>query len=438
MITVLFVGLAFLLFIGVPIAVCIGGAPLLAMAVAGNPSQMFIAAQRMITALDSTPLLAIPLFVFAGSIMGKGGISKQIVDLSYELFGWIPGSLGIVCVIACMFFAAISGSAPATVAAIGGILIPAMIDDGYPAGFAAAVAANGGIIGCIIPPSIPFVNYALITGESVSELFAAGVVPGIVMGVVLCIIIYFEAKKNNWGSRNKGIDLAKTGKTFMRAIWALLMPLIILGGIYSGVFTPTEAAAVACVYGFFVAWLVYHAIKLSDMMEISFDSVKTSAMIMFIVATANIFSFIVSTQQVPAKLSAIVLGITNNAAIILLMINIILLINGCFMETTASTFIYTPILFPLIKKLGVDPVQFGVVIVMNLTMGLVTPPLGINLFVAQGIDKRVSFDEQVKYVVPLFIGLVGVLMLVTYIPDISLWLVKLMRAARAAAVAAGK
>lgn len=431
MITVLFVGLIVLLTLGVPIAVCIGGAPLLAMAYGGRTPQMFIAAQRMITGLDSTTLLAIPLFVLAGAIMGKGGISKQIVNLCYELFGWIPGSLGIVCVVACMFFAAISGSAPATVAAIGGILIPAMIDDGYPAGFSAAVAASGGIIGCIIPPSIPFVNYALITGESVSELFAAGVVPGILMGVALCIIVSFQAKKNNWGNRTKGIDFGRVAKSFAQAIWALLMPIIILGGIYSGVFTPTEAAAVACVYGFLVALFIYRAIKLSNMMDIAFDAVKTSAMILFIVATANIFSFIVSTQQVPAKLSAYVLGITNSAAVVLLLINIILLINGCFLETTASTFIYTPILFPLIKKLGVDPVQFGVVIVMNLTMGLITPPLGINLFVAQGIDKRIKFNEQVKYVIPMFLALVVVLMLVTYVPDISLALVKVMRAARA-------
>lgn len=410
MIAVLFIGLGVLLALSVPIAVCIGGAPLMAMAYGGRIPQMFLAAQRMITALDSTTLLAIPLFVLAGAIMGKGGISKQIVNLCYELFGWIPGSLGIVCVIACMFFAAISGSAPAT------------------------VAASGGIIGCIIPPSIPFVNYALITGESVSELFAGGVVPGILMGVALCIIVAIQAHKHHWGSRNKGIDFGRVAKSFAKAIWAILMPIIILGGIYSGMFTPTEAAAVACVYGFIVSLVVYRAIKISDMMDISFEAVKTSAMILFICATANIFSFIVSTQQVPAKLSAAVLGFTHSATLILLLINIILLINGCFMETTASTFIYTPILFPLIKKLGVDPVQFGVVIVMNLTMGLITPPLGINLFVAEGLDKRVKFNEQVRAVIPLFIVLVIVLMLVTYVPDISLALVKVLRASRAAAV----
>lgn len=426
MVATLFVSLILLMFIGVPIAVSIGFSALAAIAAGGNIAQMFLVAQKMVTAIDSTTLLAIPLFVFAGVIMGKGGISKQIVDLSYETFGWIPGALGIVTVVACMFFAAISGSAPATVAAIGGIMIPAMIDDGYPAGFAAAVSASAGIIGCIIPPSIPFVNYALITGESVSKLFAAGVMPGILMGIVLCVMVSLMAQKHGWGSRKSGIELKSVFIAFKKAIWAILMPVIILGGIYGGLFTPTEAAAVACVYGFLVACFVYKGIKIRDMYNISFESVTTSAMILFIVATANAFSNIITTQQVPAKLSRLVLSWTDNWIIILLLINVILLINGCFMETTASTFIYTPILFPLIIALGINPIQFGVILVLNMTMGLITPPLGINLFVANGIDKRVNFGEQVKYVIPFFLGLVIVLMLVSYVPGISLWLVSML------------
>ena len=413
--------------LGVPVAVCIGFAPIASMIYGGQVNQLFVSVQRMVTALDSTVLVAIPLFVLAGAIMGKGGISRQIVNLCYELLGWMPGSLGVVTVVACMFFAAISGSAPATVAAIGGIMIPQMIDDGYPAGFSAALAASGGIIGCIIPPSIPFVNYALITGQSVSELFAAGVVPGILMGVALCAIAIYGSWKHGWGSRKKGISGTGVWKAFKEAIWAILMPVIILGGIYSGLFTPTEAAAVACVYGALASLVIYRGIKVADLLDISFDAVKTSAMIMYIVATANIFSFIVTKQQVPAKLSALVLSVTDNWVVILLIINIILLINGCFMETTASTYIYTPILYPLVTSLGYDPIQFGVVMVMNLTMGLITPPLGINLFVATGIDKRVLFAEQVKKVIPMFIALCIVLFLVTYIPSLSLAIVHAMR-----------
>lgn len=423
MILTLFLALIVLIAIGVPIAVSIGFATLAAMASGGAFSQMFLVSQRMVTALDSTVLLAIPLFVLAGVIMGKGGISQQIVDLCYELFGWIPGSLGVVTVISCMFFAAISGSAPATVAAIGGIMIPAMINDGYPPGYSAALAASGGVIGCIIPPSIPFVNYALITGESVKGLFAAGVIPGILMGVVLCVMVSFSAAKNKWGSRKKGINIRSVFKAFISALWALLMPAIILGGIYGGLFSPTEAAAVACVYGFVVSVFIYRGIKIKDMYEIAFESVKTSAMILFIVSVANAFSFMVTTQQVPAKLSSLVLGVTDNWVIILLLINVILLINGCFMETTASTFIYTPILFPLVTALGVDPIQFGVIIVMNMTLGLLTPPLGINLFVANGLDKRIVFSEEVKSVLPMFFGLVVVLLLVSFVPQISLLLV---------------
>ena len=247
MVAVLFISLIIFMALGVPIAASIGFATLASM-ISGGSGNLFLVAQKMITAMDSTTLLAIPLFILAGAIMGKGGISKRIIDLSYELFGWIPGSLGIVCVVSCMFFAALSGSSPATVAAIGGIMVPAMIDDGYPAGFSCSVAAAGGIIGCIIPPSIPFVNYGLITGESVGDLFAGGILPGILMGVSLCVIIAIKAKKHGWGTTTKGINLRNLGKAFLNSILALLMPVIILGGIYGGFFTPTEAAAVACIH----------------------------------------------------------------------------------------------------------------------------------------------------------------------------------------------
>lgn len=426
MVPVLFISLIILMFLGVPIAASIGFAALASMIAGGQGSALFLVSQKMVTALDSTVLIAIPLFVLAGAIMGKGGISKRIIDLSYEIFGWIPGSLGVVTVVSCMFFAALSGSSPATVAAIGGIMVPAMIEDGYPAGFSAAIAAAGGIIGCIIPPSIPFVNYGLITGTSVGDLFAGGIVPGVLMGVSLCVLVSIKATKNHWGSRTHGINGRKLWNAFKKSILALLMPIIILGGIYGGFFTPTEAAGVACVYGMIVACFIYKTIRVVDLYDIGFDAALTSAMILFIVACANAFSNIVTTQQVPAMLASAVLGLTTNKHIVLLLINIMLLINGCFMEETATTFIYTPILFPLITQMGVDPVQFGVVMVMNMTMGLITPPLGINLFVAAGLDKRVKFSEMVRHILPPFLVLVAVLMLVTYFPGISLSLVKLL------------
>jgi C4-dicarboxylate transporter DctM subunit len=422
MLATLFISLLVLMFFNVPIAASIGFASFASLAV-GQTAPLLVVIQRMFTGLDSTVLLAIPMFIFAGRIMSDGGISKRIIDLSYSVVGWIPGSLGIVTVFSCMFFAAISGSAPATVAAIGGIMVPAMIDDGYPAGFAAALVAAGGVIGCIIPPSIPFVNYGLITGVSVGDLFMSGFVPGVMMGLALIIPTVFLAVKNKWGRNLVKFDFIKFFIALKNSILGILMPVIILGGIYSGVFTPTEAAAVACIYGIIVAIFLYKEIKFKDLPNVTFDSAKTAATILFIVATANSFAYLISTLQVPQMLTEFVTSITTNKYIILLLINIILLINGCFMEETATTFIYTPMLFPLVTAVGVNPIHFGTIMVMNMTIGLITPPLGINLFVAQGLDKRATFSEICKNVVPLFIGETVILFLVTYIPDLALWLV---------------
>ena len=402
MLATLFISLIVFMLFNVPIAASIGFASFAALA-AGKTAPLLVVVQRMFTGLDSTVLLAIPMFIFAGRIMSDGGISKRIINLSYSVVGWIPGSLGIVTVISCMFFAAISGSAPATVAAIGGIMVPTMIDDGYPAGFSAALVAAGGVIGCIIPPSIPFVNYGLITGVSVGDLFMSGFVPGIMMGSALIIPTVFLAVKNKWGRSLVKFNIKKFIIALKDSILGILMPVIILGGIYSGLFTPTEAAAVACVYGMVVCIFIYKEINIKDLPNITFDSAKTAATILFIVASANSFAYLISTLQVPQMLTTWVTSITTNKYIILLLINIILLINGCFMEETATTFIYTPMLFPLVTAVGVNPIHFGTIMVMNMTIGLITPPLGINLFVAQGIDKRATFSAICKNIIPLFL-----------------------------------
>lgn len=424
MLAVLLITLVASMALSIPIAVSLGFASMAAFAYDGSP--VWVVAQRMFTGLDSTVLLAIPLFIFAGVIMSRGGISKRITDLSYELVGFIPGSLAIVTVISCMFFAAISGSAPATVAAIGGIMVPTMIDDGYPAGFAAALAAAGGTIGCIIPPSIPFVNYSMLSGQSVADMFTSGILPGILMGLALCLISFYFSVKYKWGRATQKFNIKTFIPAFNRAFLALLMPVIILGGIYGGIFTPTEAAGVAGFYGIVVALFVYREIRYTDLPQISFQSAVTSGMILFIIATANSFSWIITTEQLPAMLVKWATGFTDSQWVILMLINILLLINGCFMEETATTFIFTPILLPLVLAFGVDPVHFGCLMVINMTLGLLTPPLGINLFVANGLDKRIEFNQIVKWVMPLFGGLVVVLFLVTYIPSISLSLVRLL------------
>ena len=426
MISILLVVLVLTLLINVPIAVCLGFGSLAALHF-GSSVNLSLVAQRMFTACDSTTLLAVPLFIFAGKILSEGGISKRLVDFAQAAVGWIPGSLGMVSVLACMFFAALSGSGPATVAAIGGIMLPAMIDEGYPVGFATALICSAGCIGVIIPPSIPFVNYATIAGVSIGDQFMSGMIPGIMMGLSLMILCYITGKLKGFGQNTTPFNLKFFLNSFKDSFLALLMPVIILGGIYGGIFTPTEAAAVACVYGLFVGYFIYRGFKLKELIEFSFDSAKTTGMIFFIIATASIFSWILATEQVPVMISNAVLGLTQNKVLILLIINVLLLINGCFMEMTASTFIYTPILLPIVLSLGMDPIHFGVVMVMNMAIGFITPPLGIHLFVGVGLDKRVKFNELVRAVMPQFVALVVVLMLITYIPEISMGLVNLFK-----------
>jgi C4-dicarboxylate transporter DctM subunit len=408
----------------VPIAVCLGLASAAALILSGS-IPLALLPQRMFTAVDSVTLLAVPLFIYAGKIMSEGGISKRLINLSYAAVGWIPGSLGMVSVLGCMFFAALSGSGPATVAAIGGIMLPAMIDEGYPIGFATALICSAGCIGVIIPPSIPFVNYATIVNISIGDIFLAGMIPGVLMGVALMVLCYFMAKKRHFGEKTIPFNLKKLIIAIKDSIGALLMPVIILGGIYGGIFTPTEAAAVACVYGIIVGYFFYRGFKLKDLIDFAYDSTLTTGMVFFIIATASIFSWVLSTEQVPNMIANAVLGLTSNKYLILFMINILLLINGCFMEMTASTYIYTPILFPIITALGINPIHFGVVMVMNMTIGFITPPLGIHLFVGSGLDKRVKFNELVKEIWPQFITLCIILLLVTYVPDVSLFLVNI-------------
>lgn len=425
MLTILFVSLIVLILLNVPIAICLGASSALFLLSQGNIDLMVVV-QRMMRSIDSTTLLAIPLFIFAGKLMERGGISRRLVDLSYSVVGWVPGSLAIVTVLSCMFFAALSGSAPATVIAIGAVMAPMMIEDGYPPNFSVGLAAASGCIGVIIPPSIPFVNYAVLTGVSISDMFIAGLVPGVLMGAMLIGISIILARKNGWGKDLKKFNLKVFLVALRRSILALLMPVIILGGIYTGTFTPTEAAAVACVYGIVVAGVIYREIPFRELPRAAYEGGLTNAMIFLIISCAGIFSWILSTQQVPVKLTSLIMGITENPLIILLLINIILLINGMFMELTASTFIYIPILFPLVQAAGIDPIQFGIIAVLNMTLGLITPPLGVNLFIATGIDKRCDFGGVCRATLPLFLALVFVLVLVTLIPGLSTGLVGLL------------
>ncbi len=417
---VLLATLFIMIILNVPIGVCLGFAAIATFFYIGTVDLMVVV-QRMFRSIDSTTLLAIPLFIFAGKVMERGGISQRLVDFAYSVVGWIPGSLAIVTVISCMFFAAISGSAPATVIAIGSVMAPMMIKDGYSPNFAVTVAAAAGCIGVIIPPSIPFVNYAVLTGVSISDMFIAGIIPGLLMGFVLIGYCFYKAKKEGWGKEVQKFSLKKALVALRRSILALLMPIIILGGIYSGLFTPTEAAGVASVYGIVVGF-IYKELKIKELPKVAYLGGRTNAMIMLIIGTAGIFSWILTTQQVPLHLSNFILSITDSPILIMLLINLILLINGCFMELTASTFIYVPIMYPIAVAAGIDPIQFGVVVIMNMTLGLLTPPLGVNLFIAKGTSRLADFGGVCRAVVPMFVWLIVVLMACTFIPALTTFL----------------
>lgn len=413
----------FLIF-NLPIGIALGLASLSAIAVGGSATMTYLA-QSMITATDSFPLMAIPFFILAGDLMGRGGISKRLLSLANMMFGKYTGGLATVTVVVCMFFAAISGSGPATVAAIGGIMVPEMIKQGYPRRYSAGLVAAAGSIGVIIPPSIPFVIYGISSGVSISDMFLAGIIPGLLIGLSLIGINYYKSRKNGY----KGVESKHTTGDILKATWeakwALLVPVIILGGIYGGVFTPTEAAAVAVIYGFIVGVFVYKDLKATDLFDVIKNSALTTATVLIIIGTSTAFGRVLTLEQIPTGVASAITGVTSNPIIILLLINVLLLIVGTFMETLAAIIILSPILVPIATTAGVDLVHFGIVMVVNLAIGFITPPLGVNLFVASGISKA-SLEEVSVGIIPFLLTMIIVLLLVTFIPEISLFLPRLV------------
>ncbi|GAX90175.1 TRAP transporter large permease [Effusibacillus lacus] len=418
--TVLFLAFILLMVINVPIAVALGLAAALAFMVQGNVPLLVIV-QKMFNGTDSFPLMAVPFFLLAGKLMETGGISARLIAFANTLVGRMPGGLAIVSVIACMFFAAMSGSSAATTAAVGGLLIPAMVKKGYDIRFSAGLQAAGGTIGVMIPPSVPMVLYGVAASTSIEDLFKAGIGPGILVGISLIVYAYFVSKKNGWGG-GESHSFTDFLKAFKDAILAILMPVIILGGIYGGIFTPTEAAVVAVVYGLVVGLFVYREIKFRDLGEIFASSAVMTAVIMLIIATANVFGFILTRENIPQELSQFMLNITDNPVITMLIINVLLLVLGTFMETAVTIILLTPILLPIITAIGVDPVLFGVIMVVNTAIGMLTPPVGINLLVAGNIAKLPNQAIE-RAIIPFLAIMIIDLLLITYIPSISLFLV---------------
>ena len=417
-ILVLFGTMFLLMMIGSPIAVALGVATMVTMTATTNIS-LTTMSTACLSGLDSFPLMAIPFFMLAGNLMKSGGISRRILDFADAVVGWVTGSVGMVTVVASMFFAALSGSSPATVTAIGGITIPEMKEEGYDPAYATAITAAAGTIGVIIPPSIPFVIYGVAAQCSISDLFLAGIIPGILIGVVLMIVNYVTAKKHGFGHTKK-FHAGHLLRTLGDSIWALLVPVIILGGIYGGIFTPTESAVAAILYSIFVGVFIYHELDLKSILEAFKETALINGQTTFLVGISMAFARFLTMSQVPGTLAKGILGISNPIAI-LLVINLFLLVVGCFIDNISSTVILTPILLPIVAGIGMSPIQFGIVMTVNLAIGFITPPYGCNLFFASAISN-VSVVDIAKKILPMIGVMLIVLMALTFIPALSIGL----------------
>lgn len=408
------------LLLGVPIAISLGVA---AMAALFNSEFLNVStmAPTSFAALDSFTIMAIFFFVTAGVFMGSGGLSRQLVNLADLLVGKMVGGIALATVITCMFFAAICGSGPATVAAIGAITIPAMVERGYDKRFAAALVACAGSIGVMIPPSNPFVVYGVLAKVSIGKLFMGGIVPGILTGAVLMGYSYWLSRRNGWRGNPDKVTVGRLLKATWEAKWALLVPVIILGGIYGGFMTPTEAAAVSATYGLLVGIFVYKGINRRNFVRVAVDCCTTSSVIIFLIAMASSFGYLLALEQVPESIARFILSLTGNRILILLMINVFLLIVGALMEPAAATIILAPILVPVVMKVGVDPIHFGVIMTVNLAIGFVTPPVGSNLFVASA-TSGLRLEAIARAAVPMIIGMILLLLVITYVPAVSLFL----------------
>jgi C4-dicarboxylate transporter DctM subunit len=421
MIFVLVISLLVLFVIGVPVAIGLGLSSSLALLVAGDVPLLTLA-QRAFVCLDSFPLLAIPLFILAGSLMEFGGISQKLINLANALTGHLRGGLAIVTVVTTMFFAAITGSSVAATAALGAILIPAMINRGYSKEFSGGVQAASGTLGIILPPSIPLILYGTAVGASIGDLFIAGMLPGIIIGIGLVITVFIIAKKRDYKKepRKSGKEV---WKSFVEAIPALIMPIIILGGIYSGVFTATEAAGVAVAYAFIVSAFLYKAMTKEKIEKILTQSSITTATIMFILSTAGLFSWILTIENIPQQVAGVITSISDNPLVFLGIVMVVLLVIGMFMETNASVIILAPILVPIAAELGIDPVHFGIVMIVTLAIGMVTPPLGLNLFVVSNI-AHIRLDRLTRELVPFYVAILICLLAIAYIPSITMGLIE--------------
>jgi tripartite ATP-independent transporter DctM subunit len=401
----------------ISIAVAIGGSAVLGLALFDS-GKLILVPKEMFTAIDKFPLAAIPFFILAGNLMETGGISRRLVNFAKSLVGGVQGGLPMTCVLTCMIFAAVSGSSVATTFAIGSILIPALVKHGYPTSYAAALQATSAELGVIIPPSIPMILFGVSAEVSIGELFIAGVVPGLLIGGVLMLFVHLYCRFKGWG-KTDGEGRLSVGRATVEAGWALLMPVIILGGIYGGVFTPTEASVVAVFYALLVGLFIHRELEFRQLVAVFKKSVLSSAVIMFIIANAGLFAFLITRAGIPDAIGLWLKEVLQSPGWFLFGVNAALFVIGMFIETSAAIIVLAPILVPVAVFFGIDPVHFGMIMVVNLALGMITPPFGVNLFAACTVAK-ISLDRIVRHLLPFVLVILGCLAIITYVPPVSL------------------
>jgi tripartite ATP-independent transporter DctM subunit len=419
LVAILLISLLLFIAMGVPIAIALAGSSLLYIVLSGTIPEIAVI-HRIVNGVDSFPLLAVPFFIMAGNLMNSSGITERLFAFAKAAVGWARGGLGHVNVVASIIFAGMSGTAVADAGGLGTIEIKAMRDQGYDTHFAVGITAASSTLGPIIPPSLPLVIYGVVASASIGQLFLAGIIPGLVMAGLMMATVVWYARRNGY-PRDQDFSLQRLGSSFVSSFMPLMTPAIIVGGMVFGLFTPTEAAIAACVWAMFLGLVVYRTLSWRKLLRVSFDTIETTAVVLFIVGGASIFGWILTTSRVTEDFAGILLSISRDPIVILILINLLLLVVGCFMETIAAITILTPVLLPVATQVGVDPVQFGIIMVLNLMIGLLTPPVGMVLYVLARV-ANISFEECVKACMPFIIPLLGALALITFIPVLTLWL----------------